>query len=69
MTFYFFKVIFLLGSIKIPFFLLVITSGIPSIFEAITGVLQSPASTLTMPNGSLIEGTIKILNFNEIKWI
>lgn len=39
------------------------TSGIPSIFEAITGILHSPASILTIPRGSLIDGTTKISKF------
>jgi hypothetical protein len=42
---------------------LVTTSGIPSILEAITGILHSPASILTIPRGSLIDGTTKISKF------
>ena len=34
--------------------------GIPSIFEAITALPENPASTITFPNGSLIEGTTNI---------
>ena len=37
-----------------------ITSGIPSILDAITETLQRPASILTSPKGSLIDGATKI---------
>ena len=43
-----------------PLWLLVITSGIPSILDAITEVLHNPASIFTIPKGSLIDGTTKI---------
>ena len=57
------KFTFFVGFIKTPLRLLLTTSGIPSIFEAITGILHSPASILTIPNGSLMDGTTKISKF------
>ena len=55
--------IFFVGLIKTPLWWSETTSGIPSTFVAITGILQNPASILTIPRGSLMDGTTKISNF------
>lgn len=49
--------------------LLLISSGMPPVFDAITGVFAAKPSRIMMPNGSYVEGTIRMSQVLMYSWI